>query len=185
MHDGRTVRLEARLAELRRGFDQSFAEPPPPTAGETADLLAVRVAGVGYAVRLSDTGGLFADRVVVALPTAVPDLLGVASFRGLVVAVYDLATLLGHPTATTPRWLVLDTGTPPLALAFDSVDGHLRVPVTAIAASSAVPGSDEADRGHSRTVVRTADGLRRVVDITEVRATIVRRVGRTDHGRRR
>jgi chemotaxis signal transduction protein len=183
--DRRTVRLGERLADLRRAFDQSFAEPPPPAAGETVDLLAVRMAGVGFAVRLSDTGGLFADRVVAALPAAVPDLLGVASFRGVIVAVYDLAALLGHPPATAPRWMLLDTGTPPLALAFDSIDGHLRVPAAAIAAAAGDPGSGDAGRREACTVVRTADGLRRVVDITEVREAIVRRVGQTDRGRRR
>ena len=46
--------------------------------------------------------------------------------------VYDLAALLGHPVPDRPRWLVLAAGTPPLALAFHDLDGHVRVPTSTI-----------------------------------------------------
>jgi purine-binding chemotaxis protein CheW len=79
-------------------------------------------------VRLDELGGLFVDRPITPLPSPVPQLLGVAGFRGAVVPVYDLAALLGHRRAGSPRWMVLTSGADAVALAFDSVAGHLRAP---------------------------------------------------------
>jgi len=155
------------LARLRGDFDRSFAAPPPAAATALTDLLAIRVGGDPYAVRLADVSALVVDRQATPLPAAAPELLGVAGLRGLVVPVYDLATLLGYPGAPAPRWLVLAAGTPPVALAFDGVDGHLRVPPEAIAAPQASTGE----------VVRTADGVRIVVDLPSVRTRVT---GRTE-----
>ena len=49
--------------ELRRAFDRSFAEAPggAPEADALESLLAIRVGGDPYALRLSEIAGLFAD----------------------------------------------------------------------------------------------------------------------------
>lgn len=118
----------AYRAELRRTFDAAFAVEAGGTAPRTIDLLAVRVAGASYAVRVSEISALVADKPVTPLPTPVAELLGLANAGGTVVPVYDLGALLGHqPTAGAPRWMVVARGATPVGLAFDQLDGHLRV----------------------------------------------------------
>jgi chemotaxis signal transduction protein len=82
-------------AELRETFDASFAnahaaEPPP-----ELDLLEIRVAEHGYALRLSQVLALHADRKLVPVPGPRPELLGLVGMRGVVAPVYDLRLLLG------------------------------------------------------------------------------------------
>ena len=43
-----------KAAQLRQDFDRTFALPPSLAAPEVEDLLAIRVAGDPYAIRLLD-----------------------------------------------------------------------------------------------------------------------------------
>ena len=52
--------------------DRSFAEPPRRQIGDVAELLSLHAGDRPYAVRLSETAGLYSDRPVTALPSAVP-----------------------------------------------------------------------------------------------------------------
>jgi purine-binding chemotaxis protein CheW len=164
------------LAALRSAFDRSFAQPPRPTTTQVEDLLTVQVAGCPYAIRVAAISGLFADRSITPVPGPVTELLGVAGFRGSIIAVYDLGALLGHGSSPTPRWLVLDSGSPVLALAFDSIDGHLRVPVGSIALAAADDPTRDGARAAAHEVVQTPDGVRPVVGIVAVRAAIEARI---------
>lgn len=128
------------LAALRREFDDAFARAPAPAAAAAQPMLAIRVGGHPYALRLAQIAGLHADRHVTALPSALPALLGVSGFRGQIAPVYDLAVLLGYPAAAAPRWLVLVRGAQPqpLALAFERFDCHfLAAPEQVLAAAGA------------------------------------------------
>ncbi len=156
-----------RAAELRARFDRGFAEPPHPGAVATVDLLAIRLGGAPYALRLGELAGLFADRAVTPLPTEIPALLGVAGFRGAIVPVYDLRRLLGCAATAPPRWLVVTTQLA-VGFGFDGLDGHLRIPVDAIARG------DGAE--HARELARTAE-LRPIVAFASVLAAIARRAG--------
>jgi purine-binding chemotaxis protein CheW len=156
--------IAGRAAELRLAFDRSFAEAPRAEPVRLEDLLAFRVAGDPYAVRLADTRGLFADRKIVRLPSPARELLGVAGFRGAVVPVYDLRALLGYPAAEAPRWLFLAAHASAVGLAFDRFDGQLRVPSAAIVAGA--PG--EALRPHVREVLRAHDLTRSILDVFSV-----------------
>jgi purine-binding chemotaxis protein CheW len=157
-----------RLAELRAGFDRSFAEPPREQHLDTCELLAIRAGSCRYVLRLSQTSGLFCDRAVTPLPGPVPALLGMAGFSGTIVPVYDLAALLGHPVPDPPRWLVLAAGTPPVALAFHDLDGHLRMSTDAIVGEADRHGS----RGCLRGMVPLPDGTRAIVDVPSVRTAV-------------
>jgi chemotaxis signal transduction protein len=155
--------LLGRAEELRRAFDRSFADAPRVDTDATyVDLLAIRVGGDGYALRLAEVAGLFVDRVVSPLPTSVPELRGLAGFRASLVPVYDLAALLGYPTADAPRWLVSMAGVVTVALAFDRFDAHVRV------AHGALAVADAGARGHVREVARTSDGVRAVLHLPSV-----------------
>jgi purine-binding chemotaxis protein CheW len=179
-----TARLRDRLGELRRTFDRSFTEPPPPPSVEADNLLAIGVAGDPYAVRLREISALFADRTTTPLPGSRPELLGVGGFRGSIIPVYDLARLLGYPGSAAPRWLVVTAGVPPVAFAFDSLDGHLRVAADAIAR---VDTGGEADRGHGFVgqVVHTPKAVRSVVDVPALCAAIATFARSADPTRKR
>jgi purine-binding chemotaxis protein CheW len=157
-----------RLAELRTGFDRSFAEPPPRQHVESCELLAVRAGRRRYVLPLSQTSGLFCDRPITTLPGPLPALLGLAGFSGTIVPVYDLGALLGHPAPDPPRWLVLAAGIPAVALAFQDLDGHLRVPVDTIVGEADQHGG----RGCLRGMVPLPGDTRPIVDVPSVRTAI-------------
>lgn len=124
----RSPLLTNRAARMRHAFDQAFAVAPPSAPPPQDAVLAIQVNGQGYAMRLSAVAGLFADRAITPLGAAPAGLLGLAGFRGSVVAVWDLRRLLGHSESKAPpRWLAVVAGVP-LALAFDEYEGLLRVP---------------------------------------------------------
>ena len=87
----------SKVAEIRNAFDHSYAIPPASQVGEQIEnLLAVRVAGDPYALRVGEISSLTNSRKTVALPSPVSELLGVAGIRGGFVPVYSLAALLGR-----------------------------------------------------------------------------------------
>jgi purine-binding chemotaxis protein CheW len=175
-----TSHLTAAYAdELRERFDRSFAEPVRRHEVEHVELLAIRSGGCPYALRLAQTAGLHPDRPVTPLPGPLTALLGVAGFGGTIVAVYDLAALLGHPVPARPRWLVLAAGVPPLALAFDELDGHVRAPLASI-----ITESGGSARGCVRGMVPLADGARPIVDLIAARDAVHVLTGHADSGER-
>lgn len=151
-------RLADRAAALRLAFDLSFAERQNPRAQPWEDLLAIGLGGTAHAIRLSEIDGLVADKPIVRVPTHAGALRGVAGFRGAIVPVYDLQTLLGYPMVETPRWLVIASGAA-LAFAFDAFDCHLRVSRDMILSREASDGSEQfvrevfADRDLTRYIV--------------------------------
>jgi chemotaxis signal transduction protein len=173
------MQIGERAAELRRDFDRSFAEPPRARRPPSVDLLAIRLGGEPFALRLSTVAGVFASKKLTPLPGASPDLLGIAGFRGSVVPVYDLAMLLGYPASDRPRWLVL-AAAQPVALAFEGLDGYLRLPLDRIAR----PEQPQPTRAHVRELAQVADPRRPaqaatprpLVDLDSIVAAIRQRV---------
>jgi chemotaxis signal transduction protein len=161
------VGVADRITGLRDDFDRSFAEPARSHDDEHVELLAVRAGGRPYALRLSQTAGLHQDKPVTPLPGPLPALLGLAGFAGTAVPVYDLAALLGHPGPARPRWLVLATGSPALALAFHELDGHVRVAVGEIVGETARDGS-----GFLRGMVTLGGEARPIADVPAARAAV-------------
>jgi chemotaxis signal transduction protein len=162
----------APLAEsLRRDFDRSFGEAVRVEVTQLEDLLLIRVASVGYAVRLAEISGLFAGRKVTPLPTPFPELLGIAGFRGVAIPVYDLRRLLGHAEGGTARWLVLTAGEAKLTLAFDQFDGHLRLPSAAIVRGARADGR----HAYAPEVARTDEGPRQILHLPSLVNAIVER----------
>jgi len=168
---GNGPRPAATSQSLRRAFDNSFAEPLRVESDQLEDLLSILVAGDAYALRLAEISGLFVDRRVTPLPGPLPELLGIAGFRGAMIPVYDLGTLLGYPGVRTPRWLVLSATQARIGLAFDQFDGHVRLPRAAITAEDRV----ETARRHAREIARTANGARPVLDLPSILDAIGKR----------
>lgn len=160
--------LTHRAGELRRAFDRAFAEPP--AMGEAlpeVDLLACRIGSEPYAIRLAEVAGLHVDRRVTRLPGGPAAQLGVAGFRGAVLPVYDLASLLGHAAAAGPRWLVIAAGAP-VAFAFTTFDFHLRVePASIVAQDMSGTGPGSSGR-HVREFVRDRGTIRPIVHLPSI-----------------
>ena len=159
--------------ELRQAFDQTYAIPPlSQVIGQIEDLLAIRVAGEPYAIRVREISGLANNRRTVALPSHVPELLGIAGIRGGFLPVYSLPVLLGYSRgADQGRWLALCGSGEPVGLAFSDFEGYLRVPLTQIYSAE----QKDVERDHIKHVVRAGDMVRAVVSIPLIRKTIQRR----------
>jgi chemotaxis signal transduction protein len=156
----------ARVGELKRMFDQTFAEAPRSDAeSPEGDLLAVSVGGDPYAIRLSEVAGLLSDRKVTWLPGSAIELIGLMGVRGALVPVYDLGALLGYSRAAVPHWFLIAAAVH-VALAIDRFDGYLRVPREAVSTESAPSGAKHSP--HVREVVRTAELVRPIIDMPSV-----------------
>ncbi|HVJ53731.1 MAG TPA: chemotaxis protein CheW [Aliidongia sp.] len=160
--------ISARAAELREAFDRSFAAPPRPDEGAAEDLLAIRIGGDPYAVRLSEIAGVHTDRKIVRVPGAPAALLGIAGFRGAIVPVYGTRDLLGDP-GPAGRWLMLAAAAP-IALSFELFEHHLRVPAGAVK-----PQEAGGERRFVRELVRTHSFVRPILHLAAIVAAVTPR----------
>jgi purine-binding chemotaxis protein CheW len=166
--------VESKAAELRQAFDLSFALPPPQASQEVEDFLTIRLAGDPYAIRLRDIAGMVAGPRVVPVPAVTLDLLGLAGIRGGIVSVFGLASILGYGQGPgSPRWMILCGAEEPIALAFSDFDGYLRLPKSSLHADENL----RATRQYVNQVASTESGVRAVISIPLVVATIRNRIG--------
>jgi chemotaxis signal transduction protein len=160
--------MAERAVELRATFDQAFARPLQEDAAATEDLVLLRVGGDACALRVRDLSGLASPKKVVPVPSHARHVVGVATLRGSLIAVYSLEGLLGYATAapTTGKWLALSRRPNPVALAFDELDGFARVAHEAVSRSAgAMPAA-------FCELVRIGVTTRRVIDTESVLAII-------------
>jgi len=145
-----TSRVSERAAELRREFDRAFAEPFHVETTIKQVLLGIGVAGQRYAIRLSEAGGVHADKKITPVPGSSPVLRGIAGFRGALLPVYDLHVLLGRTTDDAPRWLVVAAAAP-VAFTFTAFEGQLRA-----SADEILPRTASSDQQiYAREILRT------------------------------
>lgn len=163
---------------LRREFDDAFARPVREHAADFVDLLSIRVAGQPYAVRVAELGGVAAGRRVTPVPSLERSFSGLVGIRGAVFAVYELAELLGLGRHYSERgWVALAAGNAELALAFDELEGHLRLDPSALGAN------ERAGQGFCEYAVRTGTELRPVVSVPRVVAVVSERAARARSGK--
>lgn len=153
----------SRVAELRRVFDEARAAPFASGSEEqTESLLAIRLSGEAYAIKVREITGLANRKRIVPVPSPIPELLGLAGVRGVLVPVYSLQGLLGLAALSDePDWLALCGREEPFALAFSGFEGYLRIPKSQL---HPVERKD-AMRMHIRQVVRAQGALRAVVSV--------------------
>ena len=154
-------------AQLRADFDRGFAQAVAEAAPAHTDFLALRIDDELHAVRLSEVSQLLPLTALTPLPGPLPALLGLVGLRGAVVPVYDLCLLLGGRASGSPHWLLLVQGEPPLALAFDGFEGHLRLPSTAH-----LRGAEGEQRRHVRELLNVGGSTRPVVSLASLRESI-------------
>jgi purine-binding chemotaxis protein CheW len=176
--------IAGTAAALRREFDRSFAAEPSMDRARSENLLAVRIGGEAYAIRLTEIAGLYADRRIVPLPASVPGFLGLASFRGQVAPVYDLAALLAYVPRPASRWLVLTQQVHAVAFAFDVFEAQLIVSPQHVLGPTGSPDQDAA-RSHLSGAVHHNDTVRPIVDLPSVVDEIRRHVQSTQHAQTR
>lgn len=167
--------VTTKVAELRSVFDRARAVPFSSVREEQAeDLLAIRISGDPYAIRVSEISGLATDKKIVAFPSPISELLGIAGIRGALVPVYSLAMLLGYNAETErTRWLVSCGAEDSVALAFSDFEGYLRMSGAQLHAAE----QKDVVRTQIQQVARGTDIVRAVVNIPTIRKTIQRRCG--------
>jgi chemotaxis signal transduction protein len=160
----------SKAVDLRSAFDRERAIPSSAQAVEQVEgLLSIRVSGNPYAIRVSEISGLANDRKIVAFPSPIPELLGVAGIRGGLVSVYSLAALLGYSReAVQARWLVLCGAEEPVGLSFSAFEGYITVPLTQVYATD----QRDAERAHVKHVLRAADLVCAIVSIPDILQSI-------------
>ena len=157
--------MSATAATLRRHFDAAFAAPASSITEPLEDLLAIRVGSDPYALRLSEIAGLHVGVKIVPVPSPVAQLLGIVGIRGIMIPIYDLATLLRHPPEANSRWLVLARAPQPVGFAFETFESHLQV-------SLAAGNGDDSGTGgtaqHMRGTIRAAGALRPIIHLASL-----------------
>ncbi|WP_437840465.1 chemotaxis protein CheW [Sorangium sp. So ce1153] len=170
--------LAQRLAELQRAFDASFAVPAEARPEEPARGLAIRAGDRRLVARVDELAAVEPCRRIVPLAGGPPGLLGLAGLRGRLVAVYDLAALVGgRPRAgvagPAPRWLLVCAEHPEIALAIDELEGHARF------SCADVRPDDGVEHGEHVTEAVDVDGAPRgLLRVPAVAATVLRRAQR-------
>ncbi len=157
-----------RLAALQAAFDGTFAAPPRLVDGEREELLAIRLSGDPFALRLRELTGVEPRRRVVPLPGAPTGLLGLAGLRGRLVPVYRLSILLGYPERDEAgRFIALAAGGDgaPVGFALDGIDGYL------IARRAELHPAVELRR-HAPEVLSSAGVARPVISVPSVLASL-------------
>jgi chemotaxis signal transduction protein len=162
--------LARAAAQLRAAFDDAFAKGQLKDEAAHVDVLAIRVAEQGYALRLAEVLAIHEGRTLVPVPTPAPSLLGLVGLRGSVVPIYDLRVLLGHAAGAPPSWFALVRATSPIGVAFDALDAHLRLPEASLASAGASEGAGRFTPGS----VVTPSGPRPLIHLPSLVESIAR-----------
>ncbi|HEX2869971.1 MAG TPA: chemotaxis protein CheW [Polyangiaceae bacterium] len=162
--------LARAAGQLRAAFDDAFAKDQLQNDQAHVDVLAIRVAEQGYALRLAEVLAIHEGRTIVPVPTPVPSLLGLVGLRGSVVPVFDLRSLLGHAAGPLQSWFVLVRATSPIGVAFDALDAHLRLPQSSLVGAGAPESAGRFTRGS----VVTPNGPRPLIHLPSLALSIAR-----------
>lgn len=162
-----------RASELRQAFDRSFVEARHVDETVTDDFIAVHVGGNPYLLRLAEIVGVHTGKKVIAVPSPIRELRGISGFRGAMVPVYDLAMLLGYPRSSSAPWMAMAAAAP-LALAFETFDGHFRFPREAMASRP-----DSESQVYVRGIIRADGRAYSVIHLPAAVAAIKERVRQT------
>jgi purine-binding chemotaxis protein CheW len=146
------------VAQLRESFDESFSKAAVSEYEGREDLLVIRAASRQLAIRTGEIGGIMHCPVLTPLPSARPALRGLAGVRGVLVAVYSMAALIGEsPSSESNGWIVLAAVDRTVAFLFEELVGYERV------RSSEVHTADRTRQDSSSTEAVQIAGFNRTV----------------------
>lgn len=91
----RVERLDRRLDELRRSFDDDIRCAPPQDLKETAEYLLLTLADEAFAYPVACALEVIAVPAILPVPSVPPSVLGIINFRGQIVSVTTIHGLLG------------------------------------------------------------------------------------------
>ncbi|MBW3662511.1 MAG: chemotaxis protein CheW [Actinobacteria bacterium] len=112
--------------EILRQRARELAEPARSEPADRIEVLAFEVSGQRFVVALGDVVQVVAGSPLARVPHAPSALLGVATLRGSLLTVFDLAP--HGADRVTPAWmLVFGDGADRLAIAADHVTGTRRL----------------------------------------------------------
>jgi purine-binding chemotaxis protein CheW len=123
-------KLEGKVAEMRRVFDEAFALASSEQGNALEPMLAITLEGERFALRVHEILGVAVNREkIVPVPSRVPELLGLTGIRGVVVPVFSLARLLGFDSEHGQElWLAFcGERQSPIALAFEGMEKQFEV----------------------------------------------------------
>lgn len=164
--------MTSRVEQLRRAFDDAFAEPVSEQRTALEQFLAIGVGQRDQAVRLREIDGLFAGRKVVPVPSSMPELAGLVGLRGTPVPVYSLELLLGQEAAPErPRWFLVAGG---VGFAFSRFDGYVQA-----LKSDVIAGTSASGIAHE--TLQIADTSRPIVTLAALLERIRARVRAQEH----
>jgi purine-binding chemotaxis protein CheW len=156
--------LEARAQQLRRNFDNSFAELPRSRGNRRQAFLAIGAGQVGWALRMEAVAGIYRRKQITALPGGPAALLGLTNIRGAVIPVYDLRVLLNADGSdAAPSWLVITALPQQIGLAFDRFDGYVQ------------HDGEQVFTDSDRQTLRTGAQVRAIVDLPALLESITTR----------
>jgi chemotaxis signal transduction protein len=159
------AKFSFHAAALRDAFDHGFTVPLQHGSQDRDDFLTIRLDDVPYLLRLADITALSTDHKISALPGQMAPLLGLAGFRGTLLPVYGLATLLGQEAKQPMRWLARTSS---VAFAFTRLDAHLR-----LSGAQILPQPDAAPaRRHISGFLQLDDHLRPVLNMVSLLETV-------------
>jgi purine-binding chemotaxis protein CheW len=156
-------KLESKIEEMRRLFDESFAAAPHEQVAGLEPMLAITMGSDHFAVPVREISGLATlTEKVVPVPSRVPELLGLTGVRGIVVPVFSLAELLGLKSQREQaHWLVFcGERQSPIALAFDAMERMFEV------SSSEIIARQESRGRYISATVHHGASLRALISIS-------------------
>ena len=124
------------------------AAAPPAEAVERIEYLTFLLGTEEYGVEIARVREVMRSPPITEVPRAPPDVLGVITVRGEVVAVFDPRRRLGLPRATSAeggRVIIVDDGAGPCGLLVDAVASVARLPKGSIEACPQGIGGASAD----------------------------------------
>jgi purine-binding chemotaxis protein CheW len=163
MRNDPAVDSAPKIDLLRREFDRVFASPDREKGEEVENILAIRVSGDPYGLSVREIQAVMKSVPVLPLRSRSPGFLGIAGYRGGILPVYRLSTLLGHEASReAPRWLAVCGERDAIALAFEVLEGYLLVPGKSFYTPEASP------RKHVDRFARIGESARGIIRVAPV-----------------
>jgi chemotaxis signal transduction protein len=160
------------IEELRRSFDQRFAAPHSAPSSQCEDFLAVRIGKRPYAFRAVELARIEPLGRIAALPGGNPWLVGLANSKGKLIPVYSLELALGFDQLSDENNWIAICREESLGLAFNTVDGYLRIPLVDIVGAG---GSDQ-KKTTDRLALNHDGELRHIAHLPSILVAIRERI---------